>query len=299
MVAEVLLKWYPCGPAVQQPQDQVSPWVLWLLPLVPWVKDTSHPGSWACKVQIERQIEMQIELWVGAQTKRTASLWDNKGHQDRWQLAIKVDTERHFRSQELLTFWITKEMKTGKDFLVEGPPLAGQLWQFLCHCMELDIWDSAMGKPGAELVRKPGLSCVSGVWSESNRAPVSTLELTSLKGLWSQQSQSLWSWECDWQRVSEWMVWLGIVSLIHEPCCKNLHLHLSIPRLGFALSKKRYANSCTITLKVMEYLNSSRTKYSKTWIYQNVQYSENLHSSPFCKCVLTEALITSSTTIFF
>lgn len=36
----------------------------------PLLRNTSAPGSWACKLQLEMQMEVWIELWVGARGTR-------------------------------------------------------------------------------------------------------------------------------------------------------------------------------------------------------------------------------------
>lgn len=154
-------------------------------------------------MQVEMQIEMQIELW----DKRTANLWDNKGYEEsRW-----MDTERHFRSQEVLTFWITKEMRTGGDSFVEGPLRTHQLWQFYVTV----LWTHGTrhlklcyGKTRAKLVKKPCLTA----WVQCGAGQVGLPSAHWSCLLWrtsGPSNPSLWSWECDRQRVSEWMVSLG------------------------------------------------------------------------------------------
>lgn len=66
----------------------------------------THPGVLACNPPIK----MQIWLLVGTRDKRPwmPSLWDDKGHENRWLQPGEWTTGNNSRSRWLPTFWIRR-----------------------------------------------------------------------------------------------------------------------------------------------------------------------------------------------
>lgn len=117
------------------------------------------------------------------------------------------DTQRHSGSEDwrggmrLLCPWTGDIIALG--FLCCGSLLGGSSSSSFCFTAlwvngfkEPELWPF-YGKPGGELVRKPGLTVEWGC-GEPSRTTVGSMELPPVKRLWSQQWKSLALGICEW-----------------------------------------------------------------------------------------------------
>lgn len=188
--------------------------------------------KWKWNLQaVDRDTEMQSELWVRAWDKRPGCELPVFG-------IIKVmkmvpargrDTGRHSRSRELLTLWMTKrwrwvtpvrwtsnrkgepEKRTEEEErhwvdcerdLCWGSLIRGTssscFWvtsPWISGFMERDIRDPAMGNQGRASQETSVCVCEWGVWGVK-QGPVRSLELP-LWGDFSPSRDSPWCWQCD------------------------------------------------------------------------------------------------------